>query len=309
LRLANCGRHGWTDDPHEKPRICRGRKPVNSARAITMVVGILCLAVGALLGWVGALQMPHGHGDAAGVLDAVRAEKAAAARAAVTAEGWARVGNGAYTLAKLENDHAQQAQKQAREFAARAENAAKRAAASAARIDKDRSAPHALATSPAAVRATPTAVARVAPTATPRVAPTAVARVSPAPRPKRRIAAAKAPVRASDESCRRAAIYERTAANASLSRQAAYNASVSGIAVNAHCSEPERSLIEAYLLAQRASAESALKIGDWKSDLVRSNRVLAQCIRHPERYGAIGRNCRQRLTKNERLQTAARPQS
>gem|GEM_PF-3089117 len=240
--------------------------------------------IGAGFGWVAGVQTSHQSGDSAVVLDAARAEKAAASRAAVQAEGWARVANGAYTLAKFQNDQAQAARKQAREFADRAEKAAGRATATVARIGKTGAAPKA---SPAP----------------------AVARATPAPRPRHLVAAATIPARASDESCSRAAIYERTAANPRLSRQAAYNASMSGMAVNAHCSEPERSLIGAYLLAQRAAAESALSIGDWKSDLARSDRVLGDCVRHPEHYGALSNGCRQRVTKNVRIRQTAAPHS
>jgi hypothetical protein len=257
---------------------------MNRVRIVTTVIGVLCLAVGALLGWAAATRSSGANTDVAAVADAVQADKAAASRAASEAEGWAHVANATYALAKYQNAEAQAARKQTRELAARAERAVARAEALAAQRAVNRTPP---VVTPSAVTAPASMTARPAAAARPKLA------VKPAATPK-----------ASDESCRRAAIYERTAANASLSRQAAYNAVKSGIAVNAHCSEPERGLIEGYLLAQRASAESALKIGDWQSDLSRSDRLLADCVRHPERYGTAGRGCRQRLTKNERIRRA-----
>ena len=262
---------------------------VNRPRALAVAAGVLCLATGAAFGWTAAVQT-YRAGVAAAVapVPASPADNGAAARAAVQAEGWSQSANAAYALAKWQNVQAQTARKQARESAVRAERAAARAAAIEAKLSAARAAP------PAA-----------APAGAPEPAPT------PAAHPPRRVSAAKRPAPAApasplaDESCRRATIYERTAANASLSRQAAYNAVRSGIAVNAHCPEPARSLIGAYLLAQRASAESGLKIGDWQSDLSQSDRVLAACVKHPERYGTASTGCRQRLTKNARFRQAA----
>lgn len=290
---------------------------MNQTRVLTMVVGISCLAVGAMLGWVASLQTSHGNGDGLGTTDSARADRAAASRAAVQAEGWAHVANAAQTLAKGDNDQAQAARQQAqaarqeaqaarqqaeaarqqaREFAAKAEKAAGRAAQLTAQMQKARVAAARL-NVPAAAQGRATAQERVA--AAPKPRPGVAAK--PPARPRRLVAAAVV----SEESCRRAAIFERTAANASVSREAAYNASVSGIAVNAHCPEPERSLIGAYLLAQRASAEIALKNGDWKSDLSRSDRVLSDCVRRPQHYGPVGRSCRVRLTKNAKIRLAA----
>jgi hypothetical protein len=306
---------------------------MNQARVLALVVGISCLAVGAMLGWVASVQTSRGNGDGAGAAEAARADRVAAARAAVQAEGWARVANAAQTLAKGDNDQAQAARQQAqgarqqaesarqqaeaarqqaeaarqqaREFAARAEKAAGRAAQIAAQTQTARLAAAGTATAvaarvpgtaaprPAAAKPRPRVAAK--PPTHPQVA------ASAKPRPRHLVAAAVV----SEESCRRAAIFERTAAKPSVSREAAYNASVSGIAVNAHCPEPERSLIGAYLLAQRASAEIALNNGDWKSDLSRSDRVLNDCVRHPQRYGPIGRSCRVRLTKNAKIRLAA----
>ncbi|MDB5070389.1 MAG: hypothetical protein JWM87_1500 [Candidatus Eremiobacteraeota bacterium] len=282
---------------------------MNQARVLILVVGISCLAVGAMLGWVASVQMSHGNRDAVAAAEAARADREAASRAAVQAEGWARVANAAQTLAKGNNDQAQAAQQhaqaarqqadaarqQAREFATRAEKAAGRAAQIAAQAQKVRLATAGTAAA-VAVRAPAIAAPRAA--AAPKPRPNVAAKPAA---PRHLVAAAVV----SEESCRRAAIFERTAAKPSVSREAAYNASVSGIAVNAHCPEPERSLIGAYLLAQRASAEIALKNGDWKSDLSRSDRVLNDCVRRPQHYGPIGRSCRVRLTKNAKIRLAA----
>jgi hypothetical protein len=287
---------------------------MNQARLLILVVGISCLAIGAMLGWVASIQTSRGSGDGVAAAEAARADRVAAARAAVQAEGWARVANAAQTLAKGDNDQAQAARRQAqsarqqaqtarqqaeaarqqaRDFAARAEKAAGRAAQIAAQTQKAR----------IATAGTVATVPRVPATAAPRAAaPKARSRVAAKPAAPRHLVAAAV---VSEESCRRAAIFERTAASSSASREAAYNASVSGIAVNAHCREPERSLIGAYLLAQRASAEIALKNGDWKSDLSRSDRVLSDCVRRPQHYGPIGRSCRARLTKNAKIRLAA----
>ena len=261
---------------------------MNRTQIIVTCVGVLCLALGVFAGWLAAVQNLRGNDNAAAAVEAAHAERLAAARAAAQAEDWARVASGTYTLAKSQNDQARMAEKQARESAARAERAAALAAAAATRLSRERPVP-AAAQSPVAVRPAP-----------------AVTRPAPAVPSRHYVAAAKISAPASDESCRRAAIYERSAGNPSLSPQAAYNAVKSGIAVNAHCPEPERGLIEAYLLAQRASAESALRVGDWRSDLARSDRTLAECVRHPQRYGPVGRGCRQRLTKNQRIRHAYR---
>jgi len=66
-------------------------------------------------------------------------------------------------------------------------------------------------------------------------------------------------------------------------------AAVAGLTMNAHCGEPRRSVNAAYLLAMRAPAEFALRLGDWSGDLTRSNELLDACAaaarvsRHPRR--------------------------
>lgn len=320
--LANCGGYGCTEGPLARRNVHRVYAPVNPARVLILVVGISCLAIGTMLGWVASIQTSRGNDGGVAAAEAARADREAAARAAVQAEGWARVANAAQTLVKGDNDQAQAARQQAQaareqaraarqqaeaarqqaeaarqqahDFAARAEKAASRAAQIAAQTQKARLASAGTATTVAVPAPTAAALPRRgASKARPGVAAKSTA-------PRRLVAAAVV----SGESCRRAAIFERTAAQPSVSREAAYNASVSGIAVNAHCPEPERSLIGAYLLAQRASAEIALKNGDWKSDLSRSDRVLNDCVRHPQRYGPIGRSCRVRLTKNAKIRLA-----
>ena len=249
-----------------------------SVRILVSVVGALCLAAGVLFGWIAATQRGTVR-DVVAVPAAgqgTAAAQSAASQSASTSEGWSRVAQGAYALAKAENASAQTARREALEAAARAEKAASRADAAAAK---------------AAVR--PAVAAATAP---------------PARRPEPHVAAARSerampPPPASDEGCRRAIIYERTAA-AAASRQAAYNAAVSGLAMNAHCGEPQRTLDEAYLLAQRASAGSALRVGDWKADLRRSDELLARCIESPARYGTTRDRCQTRLKKNEQLRAA-----
>jgi hypothetical protein len=252
-----------------------------ASRIVILVVGVVCLVAGALLGWFAAHQGADTSGVAvsgnAGAAADVRAARQAASQAAIASEGWAHVSNGAYTLAKTQNDAAQTALKQAREYAARAEKAAARADAAEARMAKA-----------TVARAETADVASAAPAAKPR----------PSPRP--RVSATPKAVAQVDEGCRRAIIYERTAARSAVSKRAAYNAVMSGFAMNAHCGEPQHSLNEAYLLAQRAAAESALNVGDWRADLGRSDELLARCTMRPE-YRQTASGCRARLKKNQSI--------
>jgi hypothetical protein len=80
-----------------------------------------------------------------------------------------------------------------------------------------------------------------------------------------------------DESCVRAVEYLRTAASDRVSRLEAYNAAVAGLAANADCPEPRRSVNEGYLRAMRAPAEFSLHLGDWNADLNRSDALLQAC--------------------------------
>ncbi|GAC1659216.1 MAG: hypothetical protein NVS4B13_03440 [Candidatus Elarobacter sp.] len=257
---------------------------------IVLVVGIMCLGLGALLGWFAARQGNDAMNASTSATGAAQSAKSAASAAATAAEGWAHVANGAYTLAKFENATAQAAKRRALEAAAKAEKAAARADAVAARAARDRQA------FDTARVATAQPLARPQPRSERPVQARPVHTRPVQTRPVQTRPVARAP----DEGCRRAIIFERTAARGSISREAAYNAAMSGFAMNAHCAEPQHSLIEAYLLAQRASAEAALHLGDWKADLEQSDRLLARCVGRPE-YRAARDGCRKRLRKNEQI--------
>lgn len=268
--------------------------PKNRTRIAVLLVGALCIALGGFFGWSAALQGSEAKRDAVGAADTAHASKNAASQAATASEGWAHVASGAYTLAKGENAQAQAARRQASEFAAKAEKAAAEAKAALAQAQ---------AAAAAAQRAQPPA----RPAAEKRPPPRHAARPRPSPRVRALVADAKAG-RPRDEGCRRAIIFERTAADAALSRQAAYNAAMSGFAMNVHCAEPQHSLNEAYLLAQRAAAETTLHVGDWRADLQQSDRLLALCTRRPEYRGALSDGCRVRLRKNEKIRQLAERQ-
>jgi hypothetical protein len=82
--------------------------------------------------------------------------------------------------------------------------------------------------------------------------------------------------------CNQALAYEKTAANDSVSRQAAYDSAVAGLAANQRCNDPQMKLVnEAYLLSMRAAAEHELKVGNWQRDLTRANMLLTQCSNWP----------------------------
>jgi len=90
----------------------------------------------------------------------------------------------------------------------------------------------------------------------------------------------------------RAVQYLQTASSDRITRLAAYNAAVAGLAANADCPEPRRSVNEGYLRAMRAPAEFALHFGDWNADLTRSNALLDACAAAPEFRGtAVARDC------------------
>ena len=84
-----------------------------------------------------------------------------------------------------------------------------------------------------------------------------------------------------DEACVRPLTYLKTAADDRVGRREAYNAAIAGLAMNAHCPEPRRSVNEGYLLAMRAPAEFALHLGDWNADLNRSDNLLDACAVSP----------------------------
>jgi hypothetical protein len=269
---------------------------VAGSRLAVLAAGLACIALGAVLGWVAGRQGGAPTAPiSAGVSPASARAAESASQSAVAAEGWARAASGAHTLAKTDLAAAATARRQAQEFAVRAEKAAASANAAAARTALDRKA-----VTDAARARPPVAQAR------PALPAPLVSAEPPPSRPAARAVRkiALAPPAANDEGCRRAVIYERTAAAGATTRQAAYNAAMSGFAMNAHCGEPQHSLNEAYLLAQRASAEAALHVGDWKADLSRSDRLLARCTKRPEYRGTASAGCLTRLRKNERIRLA-----
>ena len=88
---------------------------------------------------------------------------------------------------------------------------------------------------------------------------------------------------APNDACNQALAYEKTAANDSVTRQAAYDSAVAGLSANQRCNDPAMKLVnEAYLLSMRAPAEHDLHLGDWKRDLTRANMLLLQCTNWPD---------------------------
>lgn len=151
-------------------------------------------------------------------------------------------------------------------------------------------APRPAATSRPRPTASPTR--KPAPTPAPTAAPTREP-ASAAARPRAVATAAVDFVGGPDvEACARAVGYLHTAANDRVSRLEAYNAAVAGLAANADCPEPRRSVNEAYLRAMRAPAEFALGIGDWNADLTRSDALLEACAANAAFRGtAVARDC------------------
>jgi hypothetical protein len=122
----------------------------------------------------------------------------------------------------------------------------------------------------------PTASPR--PSASPR--PTASPRRTARPSPARSIAPAG---HVANGSCRRAVEEQRLAAGTTISRRAAYDASVAGLAENAKCENRTARIVnEGYLRSTLAAAEHDLGLGDWKADLKRANALLAQCETLPD---------------------------
>ena len=99
------------------------------------------------------------------------------------------------------------------------------------------------------------------------------------------VASVAAPAQAQQQpnsACDQALAYEKTAANDSSTRQAAYDAAVAGLAINQRCNDAEMKLVnEAYLLSMRATAEHELKVGNWQRDMTRANMLLTQCTNWP----------------------------
>ena len=146
--------------------------------------------------------------------------------------------------------------------------------------------------------ATPAPAATPAPRQAPSPAPTATP--SPAPRPPS--PPPPRPARTSEagplvggpegDACLQTLTYLKTAADDRLTRREIYNAALAGLAMNAHCAEPRRSVNEAYLLAMRAPAEFSLHIGDWNADLSRSDTLLDACAASPEfRATTVAADC------------------
>ncbi|HTD38918.1 MAG TPA: hypothetical protein VK669_15510 [Candidatus Limnocylindrales bacterium] len=98
------------------------------------------------------------------------------------------------------------------------------------------------------------------------------------------VASVGAPAQAQqpNPACSQALAYEKTAANDSSTRQAAYDAAAAGLAVNQRCNDAQMKLVnEAYLLSMRAAAEQELKVGNWQRDMTRANMLLTQCANWP----------------------------
>jgi hypothetical protein len=101
--------------------------------------------------------------------------------------------------------------------------------------------------------------------------------------------------------CYQALAYEKTAANDSSTRQAAYDSAVAGLAANQRCNDAQMKLVnEAYLLSMRAAAEHELKVGNWQRDLTRANMLLTQCTNWPGlRNKKAGTDCDTQRRYNE----------
>jgi hypothetical protein len=108
------------------------------------------------------------------------------------------------------------------------------------------------------------------------------------------------------DACADAQAYQRTAASPAVSRQAAYDSAVAGLAINQSCANAQQRLVnEAYLLSVRAAAAHDLNVGDWRRDLGRANALLAQCAAAPglARTKAAG-GCRTQLQYNRSYEAA-----
>ena len=135
----------------------------------------------------------------------------------------------------------------------------------------------------------------LAPLAAFTVGATLLAAVAPA-------SAAPAPRNA----CADAQAYQRTAASAAVSRQAAYDSAVAGLTINQSCTDARQRLVnEAYLLSVRAAAAHDLNVGDWRRDLGLANALLAQCSAMPGLARTkTADDCRTQLQYNRRYEAA-----
>lgn len=106
--------------------------------------------------------------------------------------------------------------------------------------------------------------------------------------------------------CADAQAYQRTAASAAVSRQAAYDSAVAGLTINQSCADARQRLVnEAYLLSVRAAAAHDLNVGDWRHDLGRANALLAQCSALPGLARTkTADDCRTQLQYNRRYEAA-----
>lgn len=143
----------------------------------------------------------------------------------------------------------------------------------------------------AAQHPTPAASPIASAAASPTAAPTAQASASPrptvAPRSPRPAPSARprnaVPAIANSASCSRAVEQQRIAADATISRQASYDAAVAGLADNAQCGDRAARVVnEGYLRSTLAAAEHELGVGDWRADFKRADELLARCQTMPE---------------------------
>jgi hypothetical protein len=106
------------------------------------------------------------------------------------------------------------------------------------------------------------------------------------------------------DACYQALAYEKTAASDSVTRQAAYDAAIAGLAANQRCPDAQMKLVnEAYLLSMRASAEHELKVGNWQRDLTRANMLLTQCGNWPGLRGTkAGTDCLTQRQYNQMIE-------
>jgi hypothetical protein len=120
---------------------------------------------------------------------------------------------------------------------------------------------------------------------------------------------------APNAACTQALEYEKTASTDSVTRQAAYDSAVAGLAANQRCTDAQMKLVnEAYLLSMRAPAEHDLHIGNWQRDFDRANMLLMQCAGWPGLRGTkAGNDCatqrqyNQQIAKSLAAQPSPRP--
>lgn|GEM_PF-4968675 len=139
-------------------------------------------------------------------------------------------------------------------------------------------------------QATPTATPTAQPSATPNptIAPPSPHPAAPSSRARTAAPAAvghaAAVVHGANAGpCSRAVEQQRIAADATISRQASYDAAVAGLAENAQCGDRAARVVnEGYLRSTLAAAEHELGVGDWRTDFKRADELLARCQTMPE---------------------------